>query len=726
MKIGSVRSNRLMVNIGAWTNIRKLHIYHLDPCIFIYPLLLILFVSPIGCHQRIQDMKQISVQKMAPSWVTKRKDARYPNTFYLLGIGVSEKDRASADESAQVDLVKQIGMELSGEETSFQLEASENNTKHSKITQESKIESTIKTKIEAKIAGLTISERWYDENNKKFYSLATLNRDIASKALKSEIINKKESVDNLYSSALDYEKDKEFVKALINYKEAYIEKVALDNLLQKYLVIKKKSIESADQELELKIKNRAVSTSEIKKKMDTLISRIKIITVNGNNQKGLPANPLSKELVVKVVIDKEYPVADVPVEFTFDSSTGEIDAEVLTDATGVARAKVYNVNSSNKVNTISAVINIDGIHELKKKKAVFTYHLQTQFSKELKEYTWHEGIVKLVEELIAKIYDEGVIKVAVLDFIEARSEKRLVLSKIIESDLEITFGMVEDLIVIDTEESMGKTKERRDRAKALKADIYLSGVYLLNDNGLKINAKLVDTDKGTLISTARVIIARKEVNIADLKPAPYEKQDIKTSSYDLVVDKLYFKEEEDQIFNIDVWTDKKEYEIGDALNILFKSDRDCYLNLLDIGTSGKLTVLFPNSFNSNNFIKGGRTYSIPRDFGKFTIDVVEPVGVERIKAIATLEPFTLVKGKISKGFYSIEKNNVRGIGGIKVSIENLSSVNWAQDYTEIRIYQKGVYRTMRTRSIKDPDKPQPPIDIIGTSGVKKDIDEEGK
>lgn len=148
---------------------------------------------------------------------------------------------------------------------------------------------------------------------------------------------------------------------------------------------------------------------------------------------------------------------------------------------------------------------------------------------------------------------------------------------------------------------------------------------------------------------------------------------------------------------------------------------------MDIGTSGKLTVLFPNTLYSNNFIKGGRTYSIPGDLGRFNIDVLGPVGVERIKAIATLEPFTLVGGKISQGSYSIEKDNVRGVGGIKKSIENLSSVIWAQDNTEIRIYQKGVNRTMRTRSIKEPDKPQPPIDIIGTSGVKEGPkDEEGK
>jgi len=685
-----------MLNICTWKNIlSKLHIYHLDLCIFIYPLLLLLFVSPIGCHQSVQNMKQISIQRrMAPSWITHRKDARYPHIFYLLGIGVSEKDRASSDKNAQVDLIKQIGMELSGEEISFQLEVSENSDKHSKITQKSKIESTIRIKIETKIAGLTISERWYDESSRKFYSLATLNRDIASKALKTEIINKKESIDTLYSSAMDYEEDKAYVRALMNYKEAYIERCALDSLMQKYL-------------------------------MDTLISGIKIITLDGNYQKGLPGNPLSKKLVVKVVFDdEEYPVADVPVEFIFDSSTGELDTEVLTDANGVARSKIYRINpSTSKVNTISAVINID-IPELRKKKALFTY-LPIQLSKELEKYTWHKGIIKLVEELISKLYDERVIKLAVLDFVEARSEKRLMLSNIIESDLKTTLGMVEDLIIIENEENMDKIKELKKRAKALKAGIYLSGVYWLHDNGLKINAKLVDTDKGTLISTARVIIAKEEISIADLEPFPQENQDIKPTAYDppsyeLVVDKLYFKEEEKHNFNIDIRTNKKEYAIGDTLTIYIKSDRDCYLNLLDIGTSGKLTVLFPNSLSSNNFIKGGRTYSIPGDLGMFNIDVLEPVGVERIKAIATLEPFTLVEGEITQGFYSIEKDNVRGVGGIKESIESLSSVSWAQDNTEIRIYLKGVKRTMSTRSIKEPDKPQPPIDIIGTSGVKDD------
>ena len=248
------------------------------------------------------------------------------------------------------------------------------------------------------------------------------------------------------------------MRALINYKEAYIERCALDSLLQKYSVIKKKGIEAADQVLEMKIKDKIKSAPEIKKRMDTLISGIKIIIVDGNNQKGLPGNPLLKELMVKVVFD-EYPVADVPVEFIISPSTGELDTEVLTDANGLARSRVYNINpSNNKMNTISAVINIEGIPELRKKMALFTYHLPVQFSKELEKYSWHKGIIKLVEELISKIYDEMVIKVVVLDFVEARSEERLMLSNIIESDLKTTLGMVEDLIVIDTEESMDKEK----------------------------------------------------------------------------------------------------------------------------------------------------------------------------------------------------------------------------------------------------------------------------
>ena len=724
-------------------------IYHLDKffTVFCTLFLISILVCLIGCHhQKIPDAARTKTG--IPSWVLHRRDVRYPQAFYLIGIGMSEKDSASADENARIDLVKQIEMELIGEETSFQREESEKNKGSYTVTQESRVESNIKTRVDITIAGLTISERWYNEGKKRYYSLATLDRDGASEKLRSEIITLLDNIGILFLSGLEYERKRELVKALRNYQRAYGKRDILDKLVQKYRVIRRMGPEAGNPELDSRIENRIKSLSEIKKRSDTLISGIKIISLDGDNQKAIPGRPIPKELAVQVIFEESgredhYPIAGLPIKFVFDSSTGQLDAEVITDAEGIAGSRVYKVDESeNKANTISALIDLEEFPELRENKVIFTYYLPLPFSQDLKTYSWQEGTIKLVEEIISKIYDEGIIRIAILDFIDARSEKRLVLSRIIESDLRMVMAQAEDVIVVDTGAPEESSQQLGERAKALEADYYLSGVYWLYDKGLKINAKLVDTDKGTLAATGRVIIAEEAIHRADLQSIALEEQkegkegyspDFGTLydsgvmhnpelSYDFIIDTLYYKEEKEHPFIIDIWTDKKEYTIGDTLTIYVRSDKDCYLSLLDIGTSGKLTLLFPNSLYKDNFIQGGKTYSIPGDFWGFSLKVLAPLGIERIKAIATLKPFSLVKSKIYQGFYSLEKENVRGLRDIKVNMKTLSSMTWVQDYVEIRIVEKGKDQAKKTRGLRKEksNEPQTPIDIIGTPGLKKD------
>jgi hypothetical protein len=54
-----------------------------------------------------------------------------------------------------------------------------------------------------------------------------------------------------------------------------------------------------------------------------------------------------------------------------------------------------------------------------------------------------------------------------------------------------------------------------------------------------------------------------------------------------------------------------------------------------VGTTGAVTVLFPNKYDTSNFVKAGRIYSIPSAEAEFKIEVEGPAGKELVKAIAT-------------------------------------------------------------------------------------------
>jgi hypothetical protein len=89
---------------------------------------------------------------------------------------------------------------------------------------------------------------------------------------------------------------------------------------------------------------------------------------------------------------------------------------------------------------------------------------------------------------------------------------------------------------------------------------------------------------------------------------------------------------------LDIKTDKDEYKVGEDAVIQFKADKDCYLALIDIGTSGRTIILFPNKWHPDNKIEKDKPYTIPPPGSNFSYRVTLPAGVERIKALASVDP----------------------------------------------------------------------------------------
>ena len=96
-------------------------------------------------------------------------------------------------------------------------------------------------------------------------------------------------------------------------------------------------------------------------------------------------------------------------------------------------------------------------------------------------------------------------------------------------------------------------------------------------------------------------------------------------------------------FAINVTLDKGDlatYNIGEAVEISMQPERDCYVYVLDIGSSGKINLLFPSEFEPDNFLKKGQKYTIPST-DEYTIGLGGPPGDERVKVIATTQKIPL-------------------------------------------------------------------------------------
>jgi len=100
--------------------------------------------------------------------------------------------------------------------------------------------------------------------------------------------------------------------------------------------------------------------------------------------------------------------------------------------------------------------------------------------------------------------------------------------------------------------------------------------------------------------------------------------------------------------HISLWTDKQRYRVGETATFYFETSRDGYVALINAGTSGAVTILFPNRFSQGHEVKGKTTYSIPRPEDGYTMNVGGPPGIELVYALVTLEPIKFADADFSR------------------------------------------------------------------------------
>ncbi len=134
---------------------------------------------------------------------------------------------------------------------------------------------------------------------------------------------------------------------------------------------------------------------------------------------------------------------------------------------------------------------------------------------------------------------------------------------------------------------------------------------------------------------------------------------------------------------------KGSYRTGQKIVVGFRSSHDCYLTLLNIGTSGKLTVLFPNSIHAENFIEAGRDYRIPDSDSDFEYELQGPTGVEKLKAVATLKKVPLLESNFASDgslFRTVDATTgARDIGVLQKKIASVPKTEWTEVACEFSV-----------------------------------------
>ena len=98
-----------------------------------------------------------------------------------------------------------------------------------------------------------------------------------------------------------------------------------------------------------------------------------------------------------------------------------------------------------------------------------------------------------------------------------------------------------------------------------------------------------------------------------------------------------------QSFGVDVWMEggKSSFGVGEMVTFSARADRDGYLTLVDLGTDGSVTVLFPNPYEPDNAVRSGQTITFPSAAMDFEIVAQPPAGRGMVRAFVTAEPLDL-------------------------------------------------------------------------------------
>ena len=647
-----------------------------------------------------KESPQPKIHNKPPDWVLGKGHPDYPGKKYLIGVGFSDLHSVSAKDSARSNLAKTLKVKVRATMVDI-------STKD-----KSRIESVIKTEVDTILQGVEIQDGWLDQVKGIYYALAVVERNIAASRVQEEI-DKLEPFQKLNLKEGDKAaKEGDIINALSSYLSGYQKALALPPLYSALHIITPENKFSETQN---------ISSVDFESKIKHIVQDLNLTTFSGDGQIVKTRKGLAEPLVGKVFIGKGeawVPVSNIPVIFDYEIGTGELEKEKTSGQDGIIQTKVHKITSykeanhmiSIKIDYASILAKINGgfaeklLSPLKTKIAVFNYAIRTPKLTSNKSQVWNDSITDLSNQIISNIPPGKLPTLGVFPFKDLRANRVTPFSQVLNEDIKIILARAKDLKLKEINIEHNKIPE--ETAKANGLDYYVTGSYRIEKTGLEIRSLLIETQTKNIQSSANTIIARSELNPHDLQLIDMISEDVKAKqrekSYQEHLEKLIATKPLKSPFEVRVWTDKKEYEIKEKIVFYIKSEKNGYLTMLDVSPDGNITVIFPNKFHRDSFIKAGVTYQVPSfDYG-FNFQITGPAGLERVKAIITTNKIPLLKLNLEKGFHSLQKETTRGIRAIQAISKQVGSIGsspWSEAHSEIFIFNKGEKYSRGSRAI---------------------------
>lgn len=266
-----------------------------------------------------------------PGWVMLQEDARFLKVKYVVGVGMMEISSNAdfvqqLDAAARRELAKTLKVEVTSQVQSYQASVTTNGASSS--TQA--VEASASEAVDLELQGVSIVDRWRDDQAHVAYAVAALDREATAAKLKAQIQTAIQSADD-YASKGDAALATDPGAALKSFLRARGE---ADGAVAKSILLG--ALTSA--------KSDPPKIAVYDQKLTSVLNAIAVSAVEGDGVRATANQPLARPLVLKA----EYKGAGAPaplpgLTFAFSlPAGGQIEAQGTTGPDGTAKATVTN------------------------------------------------------------------------------------------------------------------------------------------------------------------------------------------------------------------------------------------------------------------------------------------------------------------------------------------------------------------------------------------------
>ncbi|HPE70185.1 MAG TPA: DUF4384 domain-containing protein [Thermotogota bacterium] len=104
---------------------------------------------------------------------------------------------------------------------------------------------------------------------------------------------------------------------------------------------------------------------------------------------------------------------------------------------------------------------------------------------------------------------------------------------------------------------------------------------------------------------------------------------------EIPMEKISVKPDPVEGFSVDITTNRpvtRTFYPGEEIEFVFSATRDAYVVVYDVTPDGKVTILFPNAYDQDNFVKANVKVRIPREGYRLLVE--DARGKEYVQIVA--------------------------------------------------------------------------------------------